>query len=55
MNLIIDKIWIYNWIDFGRGIAILVVIIMVYTGQVFTDSNNLKRFTDSVSQGVDSK
>jgi peptidoglycan/LPS O-acetylase OafA/YrhL len=51
MDVNTDKIKKYNWIDFGRGIAILLVI-MVHTGQSFASSNILQRFTESGMMGV---
>lgn len=41
----------YNWIDFGRGIAILLVI-MVHSGQNFSTSEFIKNFTETGSMGV---
>src|SRR4030088_3596129 len=51
MDINHEKIKKYNWIDFGRGIAILLVI-MVHTGQSFASSNLLRSFTESGMMGV---
>ncbi|MBF4464714.1 acyltransferase [Flavobacterium sp. LC2016-12] len=51
MDLKSDSFKKYNWIDFGRGIAILLVII-VHVGQNFSDSIFLKKFTEVGSMGV---
>jgi peptidoglycan/LPS O-acetylase OafA/YrhL len=41
----------YDWVDFGRSIAILLVI-MVHTGQVFSKSYFLKHLTGRGDMGV---
>ena len=41
----------YNWIDFGRGIAILLVI-MVHTGQEYSNSKYLKSIIERGDMGV---
>jgi len=41
----------FEWIDFGRGIAILLVI-MIHTGQFFYKSTFLKNIYDTGDKGV---
>lgn len=41
----------YNWIDFGRGIAVLLVI-MIHVGQNFSNEEFLNNFTQTGTMGV---
>lgn len=51
MNLLTDNLKKYNWIDFGRGIAVLLVI-MIHTGQNFSTSESVYNITQTGSMGV---
>ncbi|WP_433834639.1 acyltransferase family protein [Flavobacterium anhuiense] len=51
MNSSTENLKRYNWVDFGRGIAVLLVI-MIHTSHSFSNSDFLKNFTNAGAMGV---